>query len=74
VIDKSTGDLGMFSVSREFYELGERLVRNATITYRDFFIEGRDLDNHIIIFENYQSTYKELFKAIKKVVISSEES
>jgi len=48
VIDKSTGDLGMFSVSREFYELGERLVRNATITYRDFFIEGRDLDNHII--------------------------
>jgi hypothetical protein len=48
VIDKTTQDVGIYSVSEEFYKLGEQLVKNATKTYREYFIENKDINQHLI--------------------------
>lgn len=47
-VDKGTYDIGIFNVSEEFYRLGEQLVKNATKTYREYFIEKRDINQHLI--------------------------
>lgn len=47
-VDKSTYDIGIFNVSEEFYKLGEQLVKNATKTYREYFIEKRDINQYLI--------------------------
>lgn len=48
VIDKTTQDIGIYSISEEFYKLGEQLVKNATKTYREYFIENKDINQHLI--------------------------
>lgn len=48
VIDKTTQDIGIYSISEEFYKLGEQLVKNATKTYREYFIESKDINQHLI--------------------------
>lgn len=48
VIDKTTQDVGIYSISEEFYKLGEQLVKNATKTYREYFIENKDINQHLI--------------------------
>jgi hypothetical protein len=47
-VDKSTYDIGIFNVSEDFYKLGEQLVKNATKTYREYFIEKRDINQYLI--------------------------
>lgn len=48
VVDKNTNDIGIFNISDEFYKLGEQLVKNATRTYREYFIENKDINQYLI--------------------------
>lgn len=50
-VDKGSKDIGIFTVSEQFYEEGRRLVTQAVNTYIKFFIEGEDLDNYVITGE-----------------------
>lgn len=40
-VDKSTGGLGIFECSREFYESGKHKTYDAIEIYKDFFIDKR---------------------------------
>lgn len=50
-VDKGSKDIGVFSVSADFYLEGKRLVENAVRVYTEYFINGRDLDTYIIYGE-----------------------
>ena len=50
-VDKGSKDIGIFTVSEQFYEEGRQLVSKAVKTYIDFFINGEDLDNYVLTGE-----------------------
>lgn len=47
-VDKGSRDIGIFTVSEQFYEEGRRLTTQAVQTYIDFFINNLDLDNYVL--------------------------
>jgi hypothetical protein len=50
-IDKASLDVGIYSVSPEFIQEGERKTMEAIETYKQFFILGEDLDSYTIFGE-----------------------
>ena len=51
VVDKGSKDIGIFSVSEEFFETGLLLVERGVETYIKFFIDGEDLENYVVYGE-----------------------
>lgn len=47
VIDKGSLDIGIFPISKEFYERGKQRVEEAINVYETFFIYGEDINNYI---------------------------
>lgn len=50
-LDKSSTDVGIFTISEEFYKRGEAKLKRALALYRDFFVKGQDLDTYTIVDE-----------------------
>jgi hypothetical protein len=50
-IDKASLDIGIYSVSPEFIQEGERKTMEAIETYKQFFILGEDIDSYTIFGE-----------------------
>lgn len=48
-IDKASLDIGIYSVSPEFVEEGERKTMEAIELYKKFFILGEDLDSYTVV-------------------------
>jgi len=49
VIDKEKNDIGIFDISEDFYNLGERLVEQAVENYVKYIQNGiNELHNYII--------------------------
>ena len=48
-IDKASLDIGIYSVSPEFVEEGERKTMEAIELYKRFFVLGEDIDSYTII-------------------------
>ena len=48
VLDKTTGDVGLFEVSEEFYLSGEKKTLKAVENYKRHFIHREPLTNHLI--------------------------
>lgn len=47
-LDKGSCDVGIYEISEEFYKRGEAKFNRAIATYRDFFVNGLDLDSYTI--------------------------
>lgn len=47
VIDKGSLDIGIFPISKEFYETGKQRVIEAIKTYEAFFVHGQDINDYI---------------------------
>ena len=47
-VDKSSCDIGIYDVSKEFYNDGKQKVLKALETFETFFINGADLDSYCI--------------------------
>jgi hypothetical protein len=50
-LDKGSCDIGIYTISEEFYKRGEAKLNRALALYRDFFVKGQDLDTYTIIDE-----------------------
>jgi len=50
-LDKSSTDVGIYTISEEFYKRGEAKFNRAIALYRDFFINKQDLDTYTIVGE-----------------------
>jgi hypothetical protein len=50
-LDKGSTDIGIFTISEEFYKRGEAKLKRALSLYRDFFVKGQDLDTYTIVDE-----------------------
>jgi hypothetical protein len=48
-IDKASLDIGIYGISPEFVEEGERKTMEAIELYKQFFILGEDLDSYTIV-------------------------
>lgn len=49
VIDKSSGDLGIYDVSQSFYDSGMIKLEKAIDIYKDFFVDkNQELNNYVI--------------------------
>lgn len=51
VIDKGNKDVGIFSMSEEFFERGRKLVERGVDTYIKYFVNGEDLENYVVYGE-----------------------
>ncbi len=51
VIDKGNKDIGIFSMSEEFFERGRKLVERGVDTYIKYFVNGEDLENYVVYGE-----------------------
>jgi len=51
VIDKCNKDVGIFSMSEEFFERGRKLVERGVDTYIKYFVNGEDLENYVVYGE-----------------------
>jgi len=47
VIDKGSLDIGIFPISKEFYETGKQRIKEAIETYKAFFVYGQDINDYI---------------------------
>ena len=47
VIDKNSLDIGIFPISKEFYERGKERVEQAIQVYEIFYIHGEDINQYI---------------------------
>ena len=47
-MDKGSLDIGIWSVSEEFYLSGKAKVRSALDTYEAFFVNGADLNGYTL--------------------------
>jgi hypothetical protein len=48
-VDKGSLDIGIYGISPEFVEEGERKTMEAVELYKQFFILGEDLDSYTIV-------------------------
>jgi hypothetical protein len=48
VIDKGSLDVGIVECSEEFYLSGKQKTYEAIATYRQFFIDGADIDSYTL--------------------------
>jgi hypothetical protein len=51
VIDKGSLDVGIYTIKPSFVERGAKKLQEAISLYKQFFIEGEDLDSYTIIGE-----------------------
>jgi len=51
VIDKGSLDVGIYTIKPSFVERGKKKLQEAISLYKQFFIEGEDLDSYTIIGE-----------------------
>ena len=50
-LDKSSTDVGIYTISEGFYKRGEAKFNRAITLYRDFFVKKQDLDTYTIVGE-----------------------
>ena len=51
VVDKGSKDIGIFSMSEEFFEKGRKLVERGVETYIKYFVDGEDLEDYVVYGE-----------------------